>query len=296
MNHDIILTCAITGGDDVASKFPHLPVTPQQIAESAVDAARAGAAVVHIHVRDPATGKPSMELALYRETVERIRDSGVDVVINLTTGPGARYVPDLQATNQAAPGSNVRPPSERVRHILELRPEICSLDMGTVNFGAGALMNTPAQIRVIAEGIREAGSKPELEVFDTGHIALANRMIADGLIQGTPFFQFALGIPWGAPATPGAMACMKDMLPHGAVWAGFGIGRSEFPMVAQAVLLGGHVRVGMEDNLYIDRGTPARSNAELVEKAGRIVNLLGASLATPARAREILELPTLQTA
>src|SRR5690606_2383751 len=173
----------------------------------------AGAAIVHIHVRDPETGKPSMELDLYREVVERIRDSGTDVIINLTTGPGARLVPDLHAVNQAAAGSNVRPPAERVRHILALKPEICSLDMGTVNFGAGALINTPAQIRAIAEGIREAGSKPELEIFDTGHIALANKMIAAGNIPGTPPIQLALGIPWGAPATAGAMLCRKDLLP-----------------------------------------------------------------------------------
>lgn len=291
MSQPVILTCAVTGGDDVASKYPQLPVTPAQIAQAATDAAKAGAAIVHIHVRDPETGKPSMALELYRETVERIRDSGVDVIINLTTGPGARLVPDLYATNQAAPGSNVRPPAERVRHILALRPEICSLDMGSVNFGAGALINTPAQIRAIADGIREAGSKPELEIFDTGHIALANKMIADGLIPGTPLFQLALGIPWGAPATPEVMQCMKGMLPHGAVWAGFGIGRAEFPMVAQAVLLGGHVRVGMEDNLYLEKGLQARSNAELVEKAQRIVTLLGGELATPKQAREILQLP-----
>lgn len=291
MTQSVILTCAVTGGDDVAGKFPQLPVTPRQIAEAAVDAAKAGAAIVHIHVRDPRTGKPSMALDLYREVVDRIRDSGTDVIINLTTGPGARLVPDLHAANQAAPGSNVRPPADRVRHITALRPEICSLDMGSVNFGAGALINTPEQIRIIAAGIREAGSKPELEIFDTGHIALANKMIADGVIPGTPLFQLALGIPWGAPATPGVMQCMKEMLPPGAAWAGFGIGRSEFPMVAQAVLLGGHVRVGMEDNLYLEKGVPVRSNAELVDKAGRIVALLGASLATPGQAREILQLP-----
>lgn len=286
----VILTCAVTGGDDVAAKYPQLPVTPPQIADAAIDAARAGAAIVHIHVRDPVTGKPSMELALYREVVERIRASDVDVVINLTTGPGARFVPSLDATNAAAPGSNVRPATQRVQHIVELKPEICSLDMGSVNFGSGALINTPAQIRVIAEGIRIAGSKPELECFDSGHVALANRMIEDGLIQGDPFFQMALGVPWGAPATTDTMALLRNLLPRHAVWAAFGIGRAEFPMVAQAVLLGGHVRVGLEDNFFLQKGVQAKSNAELVEKAVRIVRILGAEPATPEQAREILGL------
>jgi uncharacterized protein (DUF849 family) len=289
MNRTII-TCAVTGGDDVASKYPQLPVTPEQIAAAAIDAARAGAAVVHIHVRDPKTGKPSMEPALYREVVERMRASDVDVVINLTTGPGARFVPSLDATNLAAPGSNVRPAAQRVAHILELRPEICSLDMGSLNFGSGALINTPAQIRVIAEGIRQAGSKPELEVFDTGHIALANKLIAEGLIEGEPFFQMALGVPWGAPATTETMALMRGLIPRNATWAAFGIGRAEFPMVAQAVLLGGHVRVGLEDNFFLERGVQAQSNAQLVEKAARILRLLGAEPASPDEARAILGL------
>ena len=289
MNRTII-TCAVTGGDDVASKYPQLPVTPKQIADAAIDAARAGAAVVHIHVRDPKTGKPSMELALYREVVDRIRESDVDVVINLTTGPGARFVPSLDATNLAATGSNVRPASQRVAHILELRPEICSLDMGTLNFGSGALINTPAQIGVIAEGIRQAGSKPELEVFDTGHIALANKLIADGLIEGEPFFQMALGVPWGAPATTETMTLMRGLIPRNATWAAFGIGRAEFPMVAQAVLLGGHVRVGLEDNFFLERGVQAQSNAQLVEKATRILMMLGTEPASPDEARAILGL------
>lgn len=289
MNRTII-TCAVTGGDDVASKYPQLPVTPKQIADAAIDAAKAGAAVVHIHVRDPKTGKPSMELALYREVVDRIRASDVDVVINLTTGPGARFVPSLDATNLAATGSNVRPASQRVAHILELRPEICSLDMGSLNFGSGALINTPAQIGVIAEGIRQAGSKPELEVFDTGHIALANKLIADGLIEGEPFFQMALGVPWGAPATTETMALMRGLIPRNATWAAFGIGRAEFPMVAQAVLLGGHVRVGLEDNFFLERGVQAQSNAQLVEKATRILRMLGTEPASSDEARAILGL------
>jgi len=290
MGTTVILTCAITGGADIAHRYPQLPVTPQQIAESAMEATKAGAAIVHIHVRDPATGKPSMELALYREVMDRLRDNGSDVIINLSSGPGARLVPDLQSVNTVAAGSNMTPPLQRVQHIVELKPEICSLDMGTVNFGAGALINTPAQIRVIAEGIRAAGSKPELEVFDTGHIALANKMIEEGLISGSPFFQMALGIPWGAPATTNTMAFMHGLLPSDAIWAGFGIGSTEFPMVAQAVLLGGHIRVGFEDNFFLEKGVQAKTNADLVEKAAQIVNLLGGCLATPAEARTILGL------
>ncbi|HLH98081.1 MAG TPA: 3-keto-5-aminohexanoate cleavage protein [Xanthobacteraceae bacterium] len=290
MNNHVIVTCAVTGGDDTAGRFANVPVTPAQIASAAIDAAKAGAAIAHIHVRNPETGKPSMELALYREVVERIRDSGSDVIINLTTGPGARFVPSDDTPNAAKEGSNLRPPSERVRHIVELRPDICSLDMGSLNFGKGALINVPSHIEVIAAAIRGAGVKPELEIFDTGHLALALNMIERGLIAADPLFQIVLGVPWGAPATTETLAAMKSLLPHGAQWAAFGISRWEFPMVAQAVLLGGHVRVGIEDNLYLEKGVLAPSNAALVEKARRIVELLGASVASSAEARQILAL------
>lgn len=285
-----ILTCAVTGGDDVAHKYPQLPISTEQIADACIEAAQAGAAVVHIHVRDPATGKPSMALELYRDVVERIRLSSTDVIINLTTGPGARFIPSLDETNGFAAGSNVRPASERVKHIVELRPEICSLDMGSLNFGAGALVNTPEQIKVIAGGIAASGAKPELEIFDTGHLALALKMVDDGVVARDAFFQFALGVPWGAPATPEAAAYLKNALPRGSRWAAFGVGRAEFPMVAQAYLLGGHVRVGMEDNFFLDKGVQARTNAELVEKAARVVSVLGGRLATPREARQILGL------
>src|SRR5258708_7617528 len=281
MNKQVIITCAVTGGDDTAGRYPNVPVSPKQIAEAAIEAEKAGAAIVHIHVRDPATGKPSMETALYREVVERIRDSGSPVIINLTTGPGARFIPSDERANTAMDGSNLRPPQERVRHITELRPEICSLDMGSLNFGKGALINIPKHIEVIAAAIRAAGVKPELEVFDSGHIALSLDMIQRGLIGPNPLFQIVLGVPWGAPATTEIMAAMKSLLPSGAQWAAFGISRWEFPMVAQAVLLGGHVRVGIEDNLYLEKGVLAPSNAALVEKAHRTVELLGPSLATP---------------
>lgn len=285
-----ILTCAVTGGDDVAHKFKQLPVTPQQIAEEVIAAAKAGAAIAHIHVRNPETGKPSMELDLYREVFDRVRQSDTDVVINLTTGPGARFVPDLEVTNGFAEGSNVRPPADRVRHIIALKPEICSLDMGSLNFGRGALINTPAQVEAIAQGIKEAGVKPELEIFDAGHLALSLKMIADGIVPADSLFQFALGIPWGAPATAEMVAYFKTAIPKGAQWAAFGVGRREFPMVAQTFLMGGHVRVGMEDNFYLEKGVEATSNAQLVEKAVKVIQLLGGDVATPAEAREALGL------
>jgi uncharacterized protein (DUF849 family) len=290
LKSSVILTCAVTGGDDTAGRFEAVPVTPAQIATAAIEACKAGAAIAHIHVRNPETGKPSMDIAYYREVVERIRDSGSPVIINLTTGPGARFVPSNTEANKAEPGSNLRPPVERVAHILELKPEICSLDMGTLNFGKGALINVPGHVETIAAAIRSAGVKPELEVFDTGHIALSLDMIKRGLLEPAPLFQMVLGVPWGAPASPEVLASMKSLLPAGSEWAAFGIGRFEFPMVAQALLLGGHIRVGLEDNLYLGKGELAPDNASLVRKASNIVELLGSKLATPDEARKILGL------
>jgi uncharacterized protein (DUF849 family) len=290
MSRRVIITCAVTGGDDTAGRFANVPVTPEQIAQAAIDACKAGAAIAHIHVRDPQTGKPSMVTAHYREVVERIRDNGSPVIINLTTGPGARFVPSDTDANTAAAGSNLRPPQERVRHIVELKPEICSLDMGTLNFGKGALVNVPAHVEAIAREIRAAGVKPELELFDTGHMALALNFIERGLVDADSLFQIVLGVPWGAPATTETMTAFKSLMPHGAQWAAFGIGRFEFPMVAQAALLGGHVRVGIEDNLYIEKGVLARDNAQLVEKARAILELMGYGVATPAEARDMLGL------
>ena len=286
-----ILTCAITGGDDTAGRFPAVPVTPRQIAESAIEACRAGAAIAHIHVRDPATGRPSLDPALYREVVERVRDSGSPVILNLTTGAGARFLPDASAPNTAAAGSNLRPPAERCAHILELRPEICTLDMGTLNFGKGTLINVPDHIEAIAAVIRAAGSKTELEIFDTGHIALARHLIDRGVIEPEPLWQLVLGVPWGAPANSETMMHLRGQLPAGARWAAFGIGRQEFPMLAQAALLGGHVRVGLEDNLYLSQGVQARSNAELVGRAVEILHALDMEPATPDEARRTIGLP-----
>jgi uncharacterized protein (DUF849 family) len=288
MNRKVMIACAVTGSADTPGKNPAVPVTPREIAQSAVDAAKAGAAIVHIHVRDPATTKPSMDLALYRETMERIRDSGTDVVINLTTGPGARFVPGSDDPLKPGPATNLKPPADRVAHILELRPEICSLDMGSMNMANYVFVNPASYLEAMAVAIRDAGVLPELEVFEAGHLRLARRMIETDHIKPPGMFQICLGIAWSQPATPEAMAYMRSMLPPEAPWFAFGISLYQFPMVAQAVLLGGHVRVGLEDNIYLGKGELAPSNAALVEKAGRIVELLGDSVATPAEARQML--------
>jgi uncharacterized protein (DUF849 family) len=283
-----MIACAVTGSADTPGKNPAVPVTPAQIAQSAIDAAKAGAAIVHIHVRDPQTTKPSMDMAHYRETVQRIRDSGTDVVINLTTGPGARFAPGAEDPLKVGPGTNLKTAAERVQHVVELKPEICSLDMGSMNMGQYVFVNTPTILENMAVAIREAGIVPELEVFETGHLLLAKRMIETGHIKGPGMFQICLGISWGQPATSEAMTYMRNLLPKDSPWFAFGISLHQFPMAAQAVLLGGHIRVGLEDNIYLGRGQLAPSNAALVEKAGKIVAILGDHVATPAEARQML--------
>jgi uncharacterized protein (DUF849 family) len=293
MQRKVIISCAVTGSADSPGKNPAVPVTPEQIARSCVDAAKAGAAVVHIHVRDPKTTKPSMDGALYREVVERIRSSGTDVLINLTTGPGARFEHDPDDPSKASPASTMRGPHERVHHVQELRPDICSLDMGSMNMGSRVFINTPDHLQTMALAIREVGVLPELEVFEAGHLMLARKMIETGHIKAPGMFQICLGIAWGQPATPEAMSYMRSLLPPASPWFAFGISLHQFPMVAQAVLLGGHVRVGLEDNLYLAKGKLAPSNAALVEKAAAIIEVLGDEVATPAAAREILGLQAL---
>jgi uncharacterized protein (DUF849 family) len=288
MQRKVMISCAVTGSADSPGKNPAVPVTPEQIARSSIEAAEAGAAIVHIHVRDPHTTKPSMDEALYREVVERIRASDCDVLINLTTGPGARFVPGADDPLVGGPGTNLKRPEERVRHVVALRPDICSLDMGSLNMGSRVFINTPEHLQTMAVAIREAGVLPELEVFETGHLLLAKRMIETGHIKTPGMFQICLGIAWGQPATPEAMTYMRNLLPPQSPWFAFGISLHQFPMVAQAVLLGGHVRVGLEDNLYLEKGRLAPSNAALVEKAARIVEILGDSVATAAQARELL--------
>jgi len=269
-----------------------VPVTPEQIAQSAIDAAKAGAAIVHIHVRDPKTTRPSMDISLYREVVDRIKGSGSDVIINLTTGPGARFVPAADDPQKPGPGTTMRTPAERVQHVVALKPEICSLDMGSMNMGPTVFINTPTHLEAMAVAIRDADVMPELEVFETGHLLLAKRLIESGHIKTPGMFQICLGISWAQPATTEAMTYMRSLLPAGSPWFAFGISLHQFPMVAQAVLLGGHPRVGLEDNIYLEKGKLAPSNAALVEKAVKIVEVLGDVVATPADARAILGLKT----
>ena len=291
MTSDVVITCAVTGAADTAGMHPQLPVTPEQIADAAIEAARAGAAVAHIHVREPQTGGPSRKLEYYREVVERIRSSDVDVVINLTTGMGGDLIVDDSQPTVAGPGSDMVPALERLEHVEALLPEMCTLDCGSMNFYDGdyVAVVTPNQLRTMAARIKELGVKPELEVFDTGHIRLANKLIEEGLIEDPPLFQLCLGIPWGAPADVRTMLAMVDLLPPNAHWAAFATSRLELPFVAQSLLLGGNVRVGLEDNLYLRRGVFA-SNAQLVERAVAIIESLGARVLTVAETRRKLGL------
>lgn len=284
-----IISCAVTGNITTLQQTPYLPITPEQIANSCLEAARAGAAIVHIHVRHP-DGRPSMELAHYREVVERLRAADEDVVINLTTGPGQRFIPSEADPGVAAPGTTLMRPERRVPHVQALRPELCSLDLNTMFSGSSVVINTPANLALMAELIADAGVKPELEVFDTGDIQLGNHFIEQGRLEASSLFQIVLGVRYGAIATPETLMYLKSLLPSSAHWSAFGVGRWEFPMLAQAWLLGGHVRVGLEDNIYIEKGVLAKSNAALVAKAARIVRELGGTIATPDEARDILGL------
>jgi uncharacterized protein (DUF849 family) len=284
-----IITVAVTGGVGDKSKHAALPVTPKEIADSALEAYSAGASVVHIHVRDPANAEPSMAFELYQEVFERIR-AGSDMVINLTTGAGARIVPDDSNPVGLGPGTTWSSPEKRTEHVVRLKPELCSLDVGSMNFGPRVFANMVPHVEEMARQIKDAGVKPELEVFELGHIRIANWLIEQGLVEGTPLFQLCLGIPWGVPANSKNMLIMKEALPEGAIWSGFAIGSDSFPMVAQSALLGGNVRVGFEDNFYLGRGLPAQNNAQLVEKAVQILRSLDREPATPKETRDILGL------
>ena len=284
-----IVSCAVTGNQTTLEQHPGLPCTPQQIAEACIGAAKAGAAITHIHVRYP-DGRPSMELAHYKEVVDRIRDSATDVIINLTTGPGQRFIPGKHDPSVAAPGTSLMLPMRRVEHVVALRPEICTLDLNTMWSGSSAVINAPDSIAVMAAAMKEAGSKPELEVFDSGDIQLAKQLIKDGVLDSPALFQIVTGIRYGFEMTPQTMAYARSILPPDAVWAGFGIGRMAFPMVAQAFLLGGHVRVGLEDAVNLRRGVLTPDNAAMVAKAVHIVDELGGEIATVAEARAILGL------
>ena len=288
MASGVFITCAVTGSADSVGKNRHVPVTPEQIAAAALEAHAAGAAIVHLHVRDPLSGAASRDPKLFRDVVQRIRQAGTDVILNLTGGMGG----DLMIGPEDAPlkfkaGTDFVGPRERIQHVIELKPEIGSLDCGSVNFDESLYGTTPGYLRSMARAYQQQGIRPELEVFELGHIELAKQLLAEGLIDQPPLFQLCLGIKYAAPATPQAMLAMRDALPPGALWSAFGLGRMQMPMVAQAVLLGGNVRVGLEDNLYLDRGVPA-TNAQLVERARRIVELLGARVLSAAETRECL--------
>lgn len=285
-----IITCAVTGNLTKPEQHPGLPVTPRQIATAALEAAQAGAAVAHIHVRDPATGRPSMDVELYREVIKLIREVDTELIINLTTGPGGRFIPSDDDPKIAAPGTTLLPPEKRVEHIAALRPDICSLDLNTMNSGGDVVINTPKNVRRMAQVIRQAGVKPELEIFDSGDLHLALDLIKEGVLDGPGLWTFVMGVKYGFAATPETMLYARNFLPQGAAWSAFGIGRAEFPIVAQAWLAGGHVRVGLEDNIYIAKGVLAESNAALVARARDIVLSLGGEIATAAEAREILGL------
>ncbi len=245
MNNEVIITCAVTGAGETTGKSHYVPVTPEEVANAAIEAEKAGAAVAHIHVRDPETGVGSRDTALFKEAVDRVRESGSNVIINLTAGMGGDWVPDSEDPSMPGPGTDMVGPEERLSHVIECLPDICSLDCGTMNFGNGdyTYINTAPFLRKMAGIVQKLGVKPELEVFDLGQIRLARALIDEGLIDTPPLFQICLGIPWGAGADTETMAAMKHALPHDAMWAGFGIGRTQMPMVAQAVLLGGNVRV-----------------------------------------------------
>ncbi len=285
-----ILTCAVTGNLTKPEMTPYLPITPKQIADSCLGAAEAGAAVVHIHVRDPLTGKPSMELDHYAEVMHLIKAQNKELVINLTTGPGGRFVPSEDDPKTFAPGTTLCHPLKRVEHITKLKPDISTLDLNTMNSGPDVVINTPSNVRKMAKVIRDAGVLPEIEIFDTGDLNLAKDLIKEGVLEGPGLYTFVMGVKYGLNTDPATLLYMRDQLPQGAKWAAFGIAKAEFPIVAQAWLYGGHVRVGMEDNIYLEKGVLCETNAQLVERAHRIIKDLGGELASSSEARELLGL------
>ena len=287
----IFITCAVTGNLTTPDQTPHLPITPEEIAEAALGAAEAGAAIVHIHVREPGTGKPSMELEYYRDVFDRIRTRNPALILNLTTGPGGRFVPSAEDPKVAGPGTTLVQPEKRVEHIAALKPEICTLDLNTMNSGGQVVINTPANVRRMAKVINEAGSKPEIELFDSGDIAFMHDLLKDGTIKGPVLCSFVMGVRYGFQPSPETVLYGRNLLPDDAQFTAIGVGRSAYTSVALSYLAGGHVRVGIEDAVYLSRGVLAESNAVMVEKARRMVEDLGAQIASPDEARQIIGLP-----
>jgi uncharacterized protein (DUF849 family) len=294
MNWEVFITCAVTGAGDTTSKSPKVPVTPKEIAESAIEAARAGAAIVHIHVRDPRTGKGARDPNLYAEVVDRVRSSDVDVVLNLTAGMGGDLV--FGSSERPFPlnadGTDMAGATERLAHVEHCLPEICTLDCGSMNFAAGGdyvMVNTPETLRVMAKGVKALGVRPELEVFDTGHLVLVKDLVREGLIDDPLMVQLCMGIPYGAPDDPTTFMAMVNALPPGTIFSGFSISRMQLPFVAMAALAGGNVRVGLEDNIYLSKGTLA-SNAQLVDRAVKILEAMNVRIVGPEEARKKLKL------
>lgn len=292
MNREVFITCAVTGSGDTTSKSDLVPITPEQIANDAIEAAKAGAAIAHCHVRDPETGAPSRDLALYREVVERIRESDTDVVINLTAGMGGDII--LGSAEEPLPlsdGSDLVGASIRTEHVRELMPEICTLDCGTMNFSHGdyIMANTPSTLRAMAKQMKDAGVRPEIEVFDTGHLVLAKQLVSEGLIDDPVMVQLCMGIPYGAPDDINSLMAMVNNMPEDWTYSAFSIGRNQLPYAALAPIAGGNIRVGLEDNIYLDRGVLA-TNAQLVERAATIVSAMNFKIMTPEDVRQKLKL------
>ena len=290
MLEKVVITCAVTGNLTTREQHPQLPVTPREIADACLGAAEAGAAVVHIHVRDPASGAPSMEVSLYEEVVALIRAQNPALILNLTTGPGGRFQPSDHDPRVPGPRTNLTVPEKRVEHIARIKPDISTLDLNTMTFGREVVINTPDNIRRMAKVIRAAGVRPEIELFDSGDIALLHDLIKDGTIDDDPLCSIVMGVKYGFQPSPETMLYARNLLPKKARFTGFGIGRFSFPMVAQSYLAGGHVRVGMEDAVYIDKGVLTPSNKAQVEKARRIVEHLGGAIATIDETRALFGL------
>jgi uncharacterized protein (DUF849 family) len=294
MNWEVFITCAVTGAGDTTGKSEKVPVTPRQIADSAIEAAKAGAAVAHIHVRDPSTGKGARDPKLFAEVVDRVRSSGTDVVLNLTAGMGGDLV--FGAVEKPLPPNAARTDmagaTERLAHVEQLLPEICTLDCGSMNFAAGGdyvMVNTPDTLRAMAKRVQALGVRPELEVFDTGHLVMVKDLVREGLIDDPLVIQLCMGIPYGAPDDPSTLMAMVHALPPGTIFSAFSISRMQLPFVAMAALAGGNVRVGLEDNIYLGKGTLA-SNGQLVERAVAILEAMNVKVIGPDAVRTKLKL------
>ena len=292
MNREVFITCAVTGSGATQDKSPHVPRSPKQIAESAILAAKSGAAVVHCHVRDPNTGAPSRDPGMFREVTERIRDAEVDVVLNLTAGMGGDMVfGDVESPLPPAAGTDMAGATERVAHVAECRPEICTLDCGTMNFAEAdyVMTNTPGMLRAMGRMMTDLGVKPEIEAFDTGHLWFAKELVKEGILDSPALVQLCMGVPWGAPDDLNTFMAMVNNVPQDWTFSAFALGRNQMAYAAAAVLAGGHVRVGLEDNLWLDKGVLA-TNAQLVERAVGVVEGMGARIITPAEVRAKLGL------